>query len=196
MIDCLLEHGANTTVVNNLTLSVLEHIMVGESRSKSTYLRRLASTVPKWQLNRALWHSFNNGKRFLGILVECGADPNYVGLSVDDFANTSQQEQKLSESLAETENNANTRTPQQSQQDTGITKERPSPAEDTGLKDHEDYSNITSGTNSSQIGEQLGDTHGQTVVLSPPTSHGKGRQYTVDPENCPGSDEEKIAPSK
>lgn len=106
VVNCLLKQGADTTLVDNFTLSVLEYIMIGDSQSKSSYLRRLASSTNQRQLNRALRHSFNNRKEFLGILVDCGADPNYVGLSKEIVANNTQQQQTLSECHGETEKNA------------------------------------------------------------------------------------------
>ena len=82
-IECLVNHGADITAPNVFNQSVLEIIMTGDSQMKHSLLKRLAPRASQTQLNRALWHAVNNEseKEFLGVLLECGADPQYVGLS-------------------------------------------------------------------------------------------------------------------
>ena len=83
VIECLVDHGADITAPNGFNQSVLEIIMTGDSRMKHSLLKRLAPRTNQAQLNRALWHAVNNEneKKFVGVLLECGADPEYVDLS-------------------------------------------------------------------------------------------------------------------
>ncbi|KAJ5982378.1 hypothetical protein N7451_012478 [Penicillium sp. IBT 35674x] len=82
-IHCLIGHGANVTATNNFNQSALENIMMGDSKSKHSLLKRLAPRANQDQLNRALLHTFNSDKEFVGVLVECGAEAQYLGLSED-----------------------------------------------------------------------------------------------------------------
>jgi hypothetical protein len=80
VISCLIDYGADVAMRNNCDVSALECIMMGESERKVEILRRLASFANRPQLNKSLSYAFNSSKEFCLILVQCGADPEHVGL--------------------------------------------------------------------------------------------------------------------
>ncbi|KAJ5481368.1 hypothetical protein N7475_000180 [Penicillium sp. IBT 31633x] len=72
VVHCLVDRGADIRATNCLSLSDLECIVIGESRTKEV------------QLNRALWLAVNDKKALVGILLKFGADGQYAGILEDE----------------------------------------------------------------------------------------------------------------
>lgn len=100
-IHCLIDHGANVTATNNFGESALESIMMGDSKTKNSLLRRLCGRANQRQKNTALVHALNFNKQFLDVLIECGAEGQHTQLperivsldSVDGQASAHMQQQ-------------------------------------------------------------------------------------------------------
>lgn len=81
---CLIDCGADIRATNGFDLSVLECIVIGESRTKGALLLRICPHATQAQLNRALWLAVNDKKELVGILLRFGADGQYAGILEDD----------------------------------------------------------------------------------------------------------------
>ncbi|KAF2996347.1 hypothetical protein E8E15_000323 [Penicillium rubens] len=80
VVHCLVDRGANIRATNSFNLSVLECIVIGESRTKEALLQRICPHATQVQLNRALWLAVNDKKELVGILLRFGADGQYAGI--------------------------------------------------------------------------------------------------------------------
>ncbi|KAJ5474049.1 hypothetical protein N7475_003615 [Penicillium sp. IBT 31633x] len=80
VVHCLVDHGADTRATNSFNLSVLECIVIGESRTKEALLQRICPHATQVQLNRALWLAVNDKKELISILLKFGADAQYAGI--------------------------------------------------------------------------------------------------------------------
>ncbi|CAG8892843.1 unnamed protein product [Penicillium nalgiovense] len=84
VVHCLVDHGADMQATNNSNLSVLECIVIGESRTKETLLQRICPYATQAQLNRALRLAVNKKSELVGILLRFGADGQYASILEDD----------------------------------------------------------------------------------------------------------------
>ncbi|CAG8099331.1 unnamed protein product [Penicillium salamii] len=84
VVHCLVDRGADIRATNSFNLSVLECIVIGESRTKEALLQRICPHATQVQLNRALWLAVNDKKELVGILLKFGADGQYAGILEDD----------------------------------------------------------------------------------------------------------------
>ncbi|CAG8092828.1 unnamed protein product [Penicillium salamii] len=84
VVHCLVDRGADMRATNSFNLSVLECIVIDESRTKEALLQRICPHATQVQLNRALWLAVNDKKELVGILLRLGADGHYAGILEDD----------------------------------------------------------------------------------------------------------------
>ncbi|KAI3097966.1 hypothetical protein CBS147333_9204 [Penicillium roqueforti] len=84
VVHCLVDRGADIRATNSFNLSVLECIVIGESRTKEALLQRICPHATQVQLNRALWLAVNDKKELVGVLLRFGADGQYAGILEDD----------------------------------------------------------------------------------------------------------------
>ncbi|CAG8058616.1 unnamed protein product [Penicillium nalgiovense] len=84
VVHCLVDGGADIRATNSFNLSVLECIVIGESRTKEALLQRICPHATQVQLNRALWLAVNDKKELVGILLRFGADGQHAGILEDD----------------------------------------------------------------------------------------------------------------
>jgi len=84
VVHCLVDRGADIRATNSFNLSVLECIVIGESRTKEALLQRICPHATQVQLNRALWLAVNDKKELVGVLLGFGADGQYAGILEDD----------------------------------------------------------------------------------------------------------------
>ncbi|KAJ5340285.1 hypothetical protein N7541_009409 [Penicillium brevicompactum] len=80
VVHCLVDRGADIRATNSFNLSVLECIVIGESRTKEALLQRICPHATQVQLNRALWLAVNDKKEPVGVLLRFGADGQYAGI--------------------------------------------------------------------------------------------------------------------
>ncbi|KAJ5481401.1 hypothetical protein N7475_000213 [Penicillium sp. IBT 31633x] len=84
VVHCLVDRRADIRATNNYSLSVLECIVIGESRTKEALLPRLCPHATQVQPSRALWLAVNDKKALVGILLKFGADGQYAGILEDE----------------------------------------------------------------------------------------------------------------
>ncbi|CAG7956120.1 unnamed protein product [Penicillium olsonii] len=65
VVHCLVDRGADIRATNSFNLSVLECIVIGESRTKEALLQRICPHATQVQLNRALWLAVNDKKELV-----------------------------------------------------------------------------------------------------------------------------------